>query len=806
MENFEKLGSFYLGKSFDLEKKTLTDDLILYDSKDLTTHAVCVGMTGSGKTGLGIALIEEAAMDGIPSIVVDPKGDMGNLALTFPDLRGEDFLPWINADEAAQKSLSVEKLAEEQASFWRKGLESWGEGAERIRRFREAARVSVYTPGSTAGLPVSILKSFQSPGPSVREEADLFQDMISTAVSGLLGLAGIQADPIQSREHILLSNVLQHFWKAGKDLDLPTLISSVQTPPFAKVGVLDVESFFPSKDRFELAIRLNNLLASPSFQGWLEGVPLDMGGFLHTPQGKPRISVFSISHLSDAERIFFLSLLLNQTIGWMRSQPGTTSLRAILYIDELFGFMPPVANPATKKPLLTLFKQARAFGLGLVVATQNPVDLDYKGLSNAGTWLIGRLQTERDRDRVLDGLAGVSGAKAFDRGKTSVLISGLGKRVFLMHNVHENGPAVFGTRWTMSYLAGPMMRDQIKQLRQKDDGETVQPVREKTQPVAEQGGLSRQKPVLPSDVSAYFFPVRASLPQGSKLAYRLFLFGQADVLFSDPERKIDYEASVRLITPVADGPLPVDWDKGTEAGTDVADLEKNGVEGAVFTSVPSGLNKKAFAGWEGDFAEAVFRNQRLELWQSPSSRVASKPGESEKDFRLRLSQNSREDRDAWSEVIRKKYAQRISTLEDRIRRAEDRAERESAQSKQQKLATAVSIGATLLGAFLGRKTVSQSTISRAGTVVRNAGRIGKESEDASRARDDVQTLKQELETVQAEFERELQETSARRDALSETLESVVVRPKKSGIAVKAVHLIWAPFRIGTDGAETEAWR
>jgi len=805
MENYEKLGSFYLGKSFDLGKKTLTNDLILYDSKDMTTHAVCLGMTGSGKTGLGIALIEEAAIDGIPSIIVDPKGDMGNLALTFPELRGSDFLPWINTDEAAQKSLAPEKWAEEQAAAWKKGLETWGEGGDRIRRFRDAAPVSVYTPGSNAGLPVSILKSFQAPDASIRREADLFQEMISTAVSGLLGLVGIKADPVQSREHILLSNVLQYHWMAGEDMDLEALILAVQTPPFSKIGVLDVESFYPSKDRFELAVKLNNLLASPSFQAWLEGTPLDVGGLLYTPKGKPRISVFSISHLSDAERMFFVSLLLNQTIGWIRSQSGTTSLRALLYIDELFGYMPPVANPPSKKPLLTLLKQARALGLGVVVATQNPVDLDYKGLSNAGTWFIGRLQTERDRDRVLDGLAGISGAKAFDRTTMSKTISGLGKRVFLMHNVHENEPAVFETRWTMSYLAGPMTREQIKQLAQQEDGAKAAPVSMKAIRTEEEGGLSSQRPVLPADVDPFVMPVRGSLPQGAALALRPFLFGQAEVLFSLSEKKVDFESTVRKMTPITDGPVAVDWEKGKTIDADVSDLSKDIPEGAAFAALPRAGGKKNLATWETDFAEDIFRNQKLELWHSPSARETSKPGESEKDFRLRIFQTSREQRDAWSEAVRKKYAAKIASLEDKIHRAEDRVDRESAQSKQQKLTTAVSIGATLLGAFLGRKKVSATTISRAGTAVRSAGRMAQQSGDAARARENVELLKQDLEAVQVEFDKELAEASVLHDALSEKLESVVVRPKKNGIAVKAVHFVWAPFWAAKDGTETQAW-
>jgi hypothetical protein len=463
---FEKLGVLYLGRPYDLAAKQAKPGWLLYDSKDLVTHAVCVGMTGSGKTGLCVGLLEEAAIDGIPAIVIDPKGDLANLLLTFPQLRGEDFAPWINEDDARKKGLSAADFAAQQAALWEKGLGDWGQSGERIKKMRDAADFAVYTPGSNAGLPVSILKSFAAPSAELLDDAELLRERIGTTVTSLLGLIGVEADPIKSREHILLSSILDSAWRAGRDLDLPALIHQIQTPPMTKVGVLDVESFFPSKERFALAMQLNNLLAAPGFAAWMEGEALDVGRMLYGPSGKPRIAIFSIAHLNDAERMFFVSLLLNQTLGWVRGQSGTTSLRAILYMDEIFGYFPPVANPPSKAPLLTLLKQARAFGLGVVLATQNPVDLDYKGLANTGTWFIGRLQTERDKARVMEGLEGAaaSSGKKFDRRQMEQILAGLGNRVFLLNNVHEDAPEVFQTRWTLSYLRGPLTRTQIKQL------------------------------------------------------------------------------------------------------------------------------------------------------------------------------------------------------------------------------------------------------------------------------------------------------------------------------------------------------
>jgi hypothetical protein len=449
---YEKLGAFYLGRTTDHATP------LLYDSADLVTHAVCVGMTGSGKTGLCIDILEEAAIDGIPALVIDPKGDLANLLLTFPELKPQDFEPWVNPDDARTAGVDVPAFAAQQADLWKKGLASWDEDGDRIARLKNAAEFTIYTPGSDAGVPVSILKSFAAPDAKTLADREALGDRISATATSLLGLIGIDADPMQSREHVLISSLLDHAWQAGTDLDLPGLIAGIQKPPMDKVGVLDLESFYPAKERFGLAMALNNLLASPGFEVWLRGEALDIDKLLWTSAGKPRVAIFSIAHLSDAERMFFVSLLLNQTLSWIRTKPGTTSLRALLYMDEIFGYFPPVANPPSKKPLLTLLKQARAFGLGVVLATQNPVDLDYKGLANTGTWFLGRLQTERDKQRVLEGLEGAAaqaGAQ-MNRAEMDTLLSGLGKRVFLMNNVHEKQPVLFETRWTLCYLRGPL--------------------------------------------------------------------------------------------------------------------------------------------------------------------------------------------------------------------------------------------------------------------------------------------------------------------------------------------------------------
>jgi len=808
-EDFEKLGVFYLGRPYDLEAKQAKPGWLLYDSKDLVTHAVCVGMTGSGKTGLCLALLEEAAIDNIPAIIIDPKGDLGNLMLTFPSLRGEDFQPWINEDDARKKGMSPADYAKAQAELWTKGLASWQQDGARIQRFRDAADVAIYTPGSNAGLPVSILKSFAAPAADMREDAELLRERISTTVTSLLGLLGIEADPIQSREHILLSTILDHTWKQEKDLDLAALIQAIQSPPVSKIGVMDVESFFPSKERFALAMKLNNLLAAPGFQAWLEGEALDIQSLLYTPAGKPRHAIFSIAHLNDAERMFFVTLLLSQMVGWMRAQSGTTSLRALLYMDEIFGYFPPVANPPSKLPLMTLLKQARAFGLGVVLATQNPVDLDYKGLANTGTWFIGRLQTERDKGRVLEGLEGAStsAGKKFDRGQMEQTLAGLGNRIFLMNNVHEDEPVVFETRWCLSYLRGPLTRTQIKML--MDPRRTEQRgLRTETSrsALSTQSSALKSRPMLPPDVPQHFVPRRGTKPEGSELVYAPMLLGSSQIRFSDSKSGIDITQDMTVLAPMAEGPVAVDWDKAIAADLAVADLERAPEEGAQFLALPASAGKaKSYADWNKDFAGWLFRTQKVELFRSPSTKEVSKPGESERDFRVRLQQTGREQRDKGAESLRRKYAPKIAALQDRIRRAELAKEKQQAEARSSQVQAAISVGASILGAFLGRKTISATNIGRATTAVRSAGRVMKESKDVGAAEENVAALQQQLADLEAQFKSESNALAAATDPMNEKLETVSIKPTKANIAVKLVALAWTPYWRDANGTVTAAW-
>lgn len=823
MEDFEKLGAFYLGRPYDLGTKQRKDGILLYDSKDLLTHAVCVGMTGSGKTGLCLALLEEAAIDGIPSIIIDPKGDLPNLLLTFPDLKPEDFAPWVNEEDAQKKNLSTADFAAQQAEVWKKGLADWGQDGERIKRLRDAADFRVYTPGSNAGIPVSILKSFAAPPDAILEDRELLTERINTTATSLLGLLGINADPLKSREHILISHVLSKAWLAGTDLDIAGLIQQIQSPPMARIGVMDLESVFPSKDRFELAMSLNNLLAAPGFSSWMEGEPLDIQQILHTPAGKPRVSIFSIAHLSDAERMFFVSLLLNQVLGWMRTQSGTTSLRALLYMDEIFGYFPPVANPPSKLPLLTLLKQGRAFGLGVVLVTQNPVDLDYKGLSNTGTWFIGRLQTERDKARVLEGLEGIAGGTGlkFDRPQMEQTLAGLNNRIFLLNNVHDDAPEVFETRWAMSYLRGPLTRKQIKSL--MDPNKAQEPVavslptaaataagsvatspEPAAPPTAKVEPALNSRPILPPEVSQYFMPVRSAAPDGATMVYRPALLGCAQVRFSD--KRIDTARELSLCAPVSDGIVAVDWETARPIDLPVEDLEPSPEEGAQFAELPAPAAKaKNYAKWQKDLAAWLYRTQKLELLKSPTLGQSSNADESERDFRIRLQQAAREKRDEAAERLRQKYAPRIAALEEKKRRAEQAVEREAEQAKGQKMQTAISFGATLLSSFMGRKAVSMSSLGRATSAARGVGRSMKESQDVDRAEETVAAVNEQLAELDAQFKAETEALERSGDQQTEVLETTVLKPTKANITIKVFSLAWVPYWHDGQGESTPAW-
>lgn len=799
MQDFEKLGAFYLGRVFDGSANRVTDELLLYDSKDLTTHAVCVGMTGSGKTGLCISLLEEAAIDGIPAIAIDPKGDIGNLLLLFPNLLPADFRPWIDEGEALRKGLTPEAFAAKTADSWRQGLAQWGQGPERIARLKDRVDVAIYTPGSQAGLPLTVLRSFNAPGPETLSDLNAFRDRVLSTVSGLLSLLGIDADPVQSREHILISTIFDRAWRENRGLDLAGLIREIQNPPFGKVGVFELESFYPSKDRFGLAMRVNNLLASPGFSAWLEGESADLRRLLHTPDGKPRLTVVSIAHLSDAERMFFMTLFLNEVLSWMRAQQGTGSLRALLYIDEIFGYFPPTANPPSKTPMLTLLKQARAFGLGIVLATQNPVDLDYKGLANTGTWFIGRLQTGRDKARLMEGLESAAGS--FDRQGLELLLSGLGNRVFYMHNVHDDKPVLFQTRWALSYLRGPMALPQIEAVMKRGPGKYPSHLEAKADPLPETitGGF-QEKPLLPPEIQDYYLAPAAGGLVSGKIVYKPCALGLSNLHFSDSKAGVDCWRSYSLIAPISEDRSEALWEQGDLHGDLKSRLERQGEAGAVYGALPPGaLKPKSYAAWEKTLANHLYQHITLEMRRSPELKLVSQPEESEGDFKGRITHAVHEMRDREVEKLRQRYGPKLAMLQERIRRAEEKVEKEEAQVGHQKVQTAISVGSTVLGALFGRRVMSAGSIGRATTAMRGAGRIGREKEDVKRALVNLEVLQGRLRDLQVEFDSRVESLHEKVSPDRITIETYHVRPRKSDMTIQTTGLVWTPWRLTADG-------
>jgi hypothetical protein len=796
MQEFEKLGVFYLGKEYDLAAKKLQDSLVLYDSRDLVTHGVCVGMTGSGKTGLCLSIIEEAAIDGVPVIAIDPKGDIANLLLTFPNLAPGDFRPWIDEDEARRAGKSPDEFAAAEAGKWKSGLEAWGEDGARIGRLRAAATFSIYTPGSRAGIPVSILSSFAAPTGAARDDAEALAERAGSTASSVLSLAGVNAEP-RGREQILVSTIFATAWGQGADLDLPALIQQVQTPSFQKVGIVDLESFFPSKERFDLAMKLNGMLASPGFNQWLEGERLDPSTLLYTAEGRPRVAIFSIAHLDDSQRMFFVALLLNQMVAWMRAQSGTSSLRAVVYMDEILGYFPPVATPPSKAPLLTLLKQGRAFGIGVLLATQNPVDLDYKGLANIGTWFLGRLQTERDKARMLDGLEGAASG-TIDRAEADRMLSALDKRVFLLHNVHADGPTVFQTRWTLSYLRGPLSRDQIRKL--TGDRPAAAAATSAAAPVPGAAGAaatavapkapkaaSTDRPVVPPGIDQFFAPAKGQSP-----TYAPVVLGSAKVGFSDSKNGVDELRDVLYAVEVSDGAVPVDWAGASRLDIPPASLQRTPAAGASLEAVPSpALQPRNYAAWQKAFVQWLSQNETIEVLKHRDLKLTSKAGESERDFRIRVQDANRAERDAAVDAVRKKYAAKQAQLTEKLRRSEATVNREQEQASQTKVQTAVSVGATILGAFLGKKSFSASTLGRATTAARGVSRTMKESEDIKRADADAQAIRDQIKALDDQIQAETQQIASQFDAAA-PLDKLTVSPKRGQVTVQFVALGWLP--------------
>ncbi|BCD67523.1 ATP-binding protein [Nitratiruptor sp. YY09-18] len=773
---YEKLGLFYLGKQVD-QKGEETGLLELIKNKHLTTHAAIIGMTGSGKTGLGIGILEEAAIDKIPALIIDPKGDMGDLLLAFENLSPQEFVPWIDPLEAQKKGLSVEEYADKIAAMWQEGIESFYQDRSRIKKLKESADFTIYTPGSSAGVQISLLASFDAPSKEIIEDTDSYSYMLAASANSLLALLG-QSQEEATNEFILLSNILDFYWKKGESLTLEQLIANIINPPFKKIGILPLEGFYPANGRTKLALKLNNLISHPSFSNWIKGEPLDIAKLLYTQNGKPRMSIMYIAHLSDNERMFFVTYLLNKLISWMRTQSGTSALRALLYMDEIFGYFPPNANPPSKEPMLLLLKQARAFGIGAVLSTQNPVDIDYKGLANIGTWFLGRLQTKQDIERVIDGLLKNS-PDALDKKRITQILSNLPKRTFLLRSIHKENLEIFKTRWVLSYLKGPLNKEEIARLMaaKKEEKNSAQTAQNTLKP---KSSLA-QKPLVPAGIDEYF---EIYNPSTQTFRFAPFIQAKATLHYYNQTRGIDtlqevcYEFAAQ------------DMDLEAMEECDERSLATKPPENSVFAALPSQLlSKKGWVTLAKDLRNMLYINKHLTLYKIAKLRIESTPEESLEDFKARALALLRDKKEQEREKIQKRYEKKLKQLQIKLRRAYEKLEKEKEEAKSKTTDTIISIGMTLLDSLFGRKKIKSSTIAKAGSTISKAKRAYNEYDDIESAKERIEELEHEIETIQEELEEELEKLENRYTFENFPIQEIIIKPRKSEIKTR-LSLVW----------------
>ncbi len=811
-------GHLLIGEQIEAASGDRTGESVLIDSGDLTTHGVIVGMTGSGKTGLGIVLLEEALLAGIPVLAIDPKGDLGNLCLTFPGLIASEFEPWIDAGTARVEGITTAALAEQTAELWRSGLDSWGLGGDDVAALATAADPVIYTPGSTAGVPLDVLGRLSvpsNPDPSAR------QDEIDSTVSGLLGLIGVESDPLSGREHILLANLIARSWDTGVDLDMPTLLAQLLDPPIRKLGVLELDTFYPAKDRQSLVLKLNGLLASPSFAAWAEGAPLDIGSMLWDANGNARASVVSLGHLEETERQFAVTLILSKVISWMRSQPGTGELRALVYIDEVMGLAPPVGNPPPKKPILTLLKQARAFGVGLVLSTQNPVDLDYKAISNAGTWLIGRLQTEQDKARLVDGLRAADGSS--DIGELEATISNLGKRQFLLRTTKSSAMPVLTSRWAMSYMAGPLTSDQISSLMAVkaadlmgraasapatagDPAPAVDPGASPVETVV----AAAPATVLADDESAVAPSFPDSLPVRYVAASAPWL-GQLDLgpagdrlqaavaarvklLFDETKADLRHDEEWEAIIPLTGDRLDVD--SAINVDFDDRDFTTDPPPNPTYILPPFEVGASDVRSLGADLKNDLAADETYQLFVNPDLKLYSRPGESQDAFAARCRDAADDEMDAEVAKIRDKLERKRGSLETALAKAEDRVEELEVQADGRRNTQLIDIGTSVLGGILGGRSRTRGLATAARRMSSSSRQKASSQARLDSARNRVAEKIEDLEELEAELADAVLDIESEWLTKSETIEPFEVPLEKTDISVDDLMLVWIPVSRG----------
>ncbi|MFX4241573.1 ATP-binding protein [Aliarcobacter butzleri] len=779
--DYEKLKLFYIGK------EKIDDNFVplVYKNKDLLTHAAIIGMTGSGKTGLGISLLEEAAIDNIPSIIIDPKGDMTNLLLTFPSLQGSDFEPWIEEQDASNNGLSVKEFAQNTANLWKNGLERDFQNASRIEKLKNCADFTIYTPGSDAGVQISILSSFKAPNKEVIEDNDLLVSLVNSTVSSILSLIEEKSDTT-SKESILISSIFMNYFKENKNLTLEELITLIVTPPFSKIGVFDLETFFAQSERLKLALKLNNIIANPSFKTWIEGETLDISNLLYDETGKAKVSIFSIAHLNDSQRMFFVTLLLNQMVAWMRRQEGTTSLKALLYMDEIFGYFPPNSNPPSKQPMLTLLKQARSFGIGIILSTQNPVDIDYKGLANIGTWFIGRLQTKQDKEKVIDGLSSANEGN-LNKDEVMNLISNLEKRNFILKNINEDGIKIFETRWALSYLKGPISKDGIKKLMSEKKKQNIPTQKIENEKQTTQINIEKgiPKPIITSNLTEKY------LYSSQNSAYYLqpYLICSCDVHYIDAPKNIDFEEKISYKIYLDENMKNIDFEEKEELGNN--SFEEKEKPNSFYYELPSFVQKeKDLKIIEKDFTDYIYRNSKLTLYKNEFLKITSKQTESLNDFKIRLQDRLNEKIDLEVEKLKIKFVKENDSIETKLSKLYEKLQKEELQATSTTTDTIISIGTSLLGAFFGNSVINKTNIGKVATSAKGASKILKERNDVKQVENEILELQQQKEALKTLLENEIEKINLANQSSNFPIEEIFIKPKRSDIYNTKLALLW----------------
>ena len=779
--DYEKLKLFYIGK----EKIDGQITPLVYQNKDLLTHAAIIGMTGSGKTGLGVTLLEEAAIDAIPSIIIDPKGDMTNLLLNFPELNPSDFEPWLDDSEVSNSGGTKEELAIKVSNSYKEGIQRDFQDLSRVKKLKDSADFTIYTPGSSAGVQVSILSSFKAPTIEILEDMELFSNIINSTVHSILSLIDNKSDET-SKESILLASIFTSYFKEQKDLTLEELITLIVTPPFSKIGVFDLETFFPQSDRLKFALKINTIIASPSFSSWLEGESLDISKMLYSQSGKAKVNIFSIAHLNDSQRMFFVTILLNQILAWMRRQEGTTSLKALLYMDEIFGYFPPQANPPSKQPMLTLLKQARSFGIGVILSTQNPVDIDYKGLSNIGTWFIGRLQTKQDIEKVIDGLSSAS-ENGLNKQELSLALGTLAKRNFIMKNINEESIKTFETRWALSYLKGPLSKDAIKKLMENKKNNSPKNLEEKKSEVNEpfiDVSKGKSKPVIVSSIKEKY----SYSSQNNAYYMQGYLLFSCSVHYLYTLKNVDLKENINFKIYLDEKATEINFDEKEDVL--IYSFDEKEKTNSFYYELPSFIqNEKELKLLERDFADYVYRNFKLTLYKNDTLKISSKQYESLDDFKIRIQDRLNEQIDEKIENLKQKFEKENTLLEQKISKLFEKLKKEEQDSISATTNSIISIGTSILGAFFG-KSSKTAIVSKVATSSRGVSKALKERSDIKTVQGEIDALQSLQDGLEEKLKIEIEKINDEFNISKYTIEEFFIKPKRTDIYDIKIELLW----------------